>query len=67
MKFYGNGVVWDPNQNKPLCTFVDGEFETDDAEAIAILKNNGYKNDIVEEVDEGEPTKTNRNTRNNSK
>ena len=30
MKFFGNGLVWDKDNNKNLCKFDNGEFETED-------------------------------------
>lgn len=63
MKFYGNGIVWDKQNNKRLCKFVNGEYETDDPRAIKILKFLYYKDDDhkkpdtkkqeVEQTDEG--------------
>lgn len=50
-KFKGNGVVWNPEENKPLCKFSKGSFETEDPELIAKLKTLGYKQ-IVEEESE---------------
>lgn len=43
MKFYGNGIVWDKGKSKPLCRFVDGEFETYDAEIGKKLFALGYE------------------------
>jgi len=44
MKFYGHGVIWDPEKNKRLMKFVDGTFETEDKYIIAKLEKN-YKHD----------------------
>lgn len=30
MTFYGNGVVWDGKNNRPLCRFEDGKIDTTD-------------------------------------
>ncbi|CEG31439.1 MULTISPECIES: hypothetical protein [Bacillaceae] len=43
MKFYGHGVVWDSENNKPLCEFVDGELKTTADGVIKTLKQLGYK------------------------
>ena len=53
MKFYGNGIVWDKERNKALCTFKDGEFETKEARVKDILLDLGYKHDgeIIEDVE----------------
>lgn len=48
MKFFGNGAFWDVENNKPLCEFVNGEFETDDTRIITILTTAGYKSEKVE-------------------
>jgi len=45
MKFYGNGVCWDAQKKKPLCSFKDGIYETEDAREISILIEAGYKYD----------------------
>ena len=45
MKFYGNGVVWDPAEKKRLCKFIDGVYETKDPGVIAKLKARGYGHD----------------------
>jgi hypothetical protein len=42
MKFYGNGAVWDAENQKPLCTFVEGAIETEDARVIDKLVELGY-------------------------
>ena len=53
MKFYGNGIVWDKERNKALCTFKDGEFETKEDRVKDILLHLGYKHDgeIIEDVE----------------
>jgi len=38
MKFYGNGVVWDKSNNRPLCRFTNGVYETYDDRQIELLK-----------------------------
>ena len=45
MKFYGNGIVWDKSKNKALCTFKDGQLDTEDVYIIEKLKESGYKFD----------------------
>ena len=47
MKFYGKGIVWNPDTNKPLMKFVDGKYETEDEYIIKKLKPN-YKHDGVD-------------------
>lgn len=47
IKFFGNGVVWDPLKNKKLCEFKNGIFETSDQYVIEIL-NKKYKFDIIQ-------------------
>jgi len=51
MKFYGNGLVWDKEKNKPLCRFVDGTIETEDTDIIKKLIGGGYDNDSAELID----------------
>ncbi|OEH86248.1 hypothetical protein BHU72_11990 [Desulfuribacillus stibiiarsenatis] len=41
--FYGTGLVWDKENNKLLCKFVDGKFETNDQRTANILINAGYE------------------------
>lgn len=41
--FLGNGSVWDPKNDKNLCTFVDGKFSTDDKRTADILVKRGNK------------------------
>ena len=43
MQFKGNGRVWNPEANKPLDTFVDGVYETEDEGIIEKLKSVGYE------------------------
>ena len=45
MKFYGNGIVWDKSNNKPLFRFNNGVFETDEKTTIDKLIKSGYKHD----------------------
>jgi len=39
--FEGKGVVWDPSQDKALCTFVNGKLITDNQYIINKLKEMG--------------------------
>ncbi|WP_394557353.1 hypothetical protein [Priestia aryabhattai] len=68
MRFEGNGIVWDPKENKALCRFEDGSIETTDKHIIDGLKKAGYKGvkststsakDSKEEVADEEVTKAN--------
>lgn len=45
MKFYGHGIVWDADKDKPLCEFKDGVFETKTKRTIDKLTALGYEND----------------------
>ncbi len=49
MKFYSGieaaEIVWDAANNRVLCTFADGVYETDDERTIGLLKKLGYKHD----------------------
>ena len=45
MKFYGNGVVWNPSTNSALCKFKDGEFYTDNENIKSKLLELGYDHD----------------------
>ncbi len=38
MLFKGKGSVYDSENKKLLCTFVDGEYNTEDAREIRLLK-----------------------------
>lgn len=42
MIFLGNGIVWDGDKNCVLAKFVNGEFDTTDADKIAKLSKMGY-------------------------
>ncbi len=42
MKFYGHGIVWNPEAQKVLCRFIDGELETDDESICSKLIERGY-------------------------
>lgn len=44
-KFYGHGIVWDKENDKALCSFVDGEHETLDKRTVSLLKELGYEHD----------------------
>lgn len=41
--FLGNGSVWDAENNKNLCTFVDGKFSTDSKYIADKLLKRGNK------------------------
>ena len=52
MRFYSeqngvkkNTIVWDGENDKPLCKFVNGVYDTSNEREIAILKATGYKSD----------------------
>lgn len=45
MKFYGNGTVWDKDNNRALCRFVNGEFETDNERTATLLHTLGYRSE----------------------
>jgi len=51
MKFKGNGVIWNPEEGKPLARFEKGIFETEDPDVIAKLKKIGIP-ELIEEVPE---------------
>lgn len=44
MRFLGNGVVWDAVNDRVLCHFLQGVYETKDPREIEILSK-GYKVD----------------------
>jgi len=48
MKFYGVGIVWNPQADKALCQFEKGELDTEDTEIIEKLISLGYKHDGAE-------------------
>jgi hypothetical protein len=50
MKFYGTGIVWNPDKEKALCQFVKGEFDTEEQDIIERLIALGYKRDEVIET-----------------
>lgn len=50
MKFYGTGIVWNPDKEKALCQFVKGELDTEDAEIINKLIELGYKHEETERI-----------------
>ena len=54
MKFYGNGIVWDKDNNKTLCEFVKGKLETEDVNIIEKLKSMDYQYEPVQEIDKVE-------------
>lgn len=41
--FLGNGSVWDAENDKNLCTFVDGKFSTDSKRIADKLTKRGNK------------------------
>ena len=41
--FLGNGTVWDKENDKTLCQFVDGKVKTDVKRVADILTRRGYK------------------------
>ena len=47
MKFYGTGIVWNPDKEKALCQFVKGEFDTEEQDIIEKLIELGYEHDEV--------------------
>ena len=42
MKFFGTGIVWDKENNKALCQFEKGEYNTSEERKIQILSSLGY-------------------------
>ena len=62
VKFYGNGIVWNAQANRPLCRFIKGEFITEDEGVVKTLTELGYKHDeppIIKTIEtvETEPVK----------
>lgn len=47
IKFFGNGHVWDPGNNKTLCSFVGGEYATDKPEEIDILRKCKFREEVI--------------------
>ena len=47
MRFYGNGVVWNAEEDRRLCKFNNGVFNTTDQRVIDKLLSLGYKSDCV--------------------
>lgn len=45
--FHGNGIVWDPDRQRPLCEFKDGVVALDDERAIAVMRLNGFAEDVL--------------------
>ena len=45
MRFYGNGSVWDKENNNVLCRFVNGKLDTNYKRIQKILIDAGYKYD----------------------
>jgi len=51
MKFYGKGLVWDPERQKMLCEFdKNGELIVEDDRTIKLLLSWGYRSDTPREV-----------------
>jgi len=40
-----NEIIWDKEQNKPLCQFKEGIFKITDTRQVDILKKLGYEHD----------------------
>jgi len=57
MKFYGTGIVWNPDKEKALCQFVKGELDTEDKDIIEKLVELGYKHDEqpIERLEDPKP------------
>jgi hypothetical protein len=60
MKFYGSDLVWDKENGKPLCQFVNGEYEAKTNREIEILYSLGYEHEElnpaeIEQVKEEKP------------
>ena len=51
MRFYGNGIVWDAENNKRLIRFTDGVCETDDKRICSELKRMGFASDPIMLID----------------
>ena len=51
MKFYGNGIVWNAQANRPLCRFEKGEITTEDESIITVLTDLRYKHDEIEQIE----------------
>lgn len=45
MRFYGNGVVWDAQNDRPLARFVGGVFDTEEQRTTQLLIDSGYRRD----------------------
>lgn len=50
MKFYGNGLVWNKDENKVLCSFVNGKYETEDSIIINKLKELNFVFDDIDSI-----------------
>lgn len=48
-------IVWNAEGNAAFCEFIDGEFETDEAELIAKLIDLGYEYEDENPVSDHEP------------
>jgi len=42
MKYKGHGIIWDAENNKPLCEFIDGEITTDNERTVEIMNGLGH-------------------------
>ena len=55
-------IVWDATKNKPLCKFIDGEYETNDEHKKAELIRLGYEHEFIdaefEDIEELESDET---------
>jgi len=54
MKFYGNGneIIWDKENNKALCKFFNGIFETENIDIINYLISKNFKHEEIKKVEE---------------
>lgn len=55
MKFYGRGLVWDTEKDKPLARFTDGELETDNIYVVEKLIAAGYEYEREAAIEEPAP------------
>lgn len=54
MKFYGSGIVWNKTNNKRLCKFINGEYETEDKQEINLLIEAGYRSEQSGKTEQGD-------------
>jgi hypothetical protein len=45
MKYKGNGIVWDAENDKPLAEFIGGSFETNEDRIIDKLDELGFESE----------------------